>query len=307
MKPIIKIVLIILLNVSFLHTEDLTSKYKQMMTTATAETMNDVNQIQPENLQNTKIDKKYNFIERINKIQNLKQDTFESTKNFNIRVNSEINLLQNEVKFFAKNRSKKYSAGTASMKSYDADREKMKLSLKWNGDLKSVFPEIKNLKTVTLDISNNEAKALFEKQKKHYFYIDLAYVNSKLVIFKIILNDIYQMKPLSKQNSSSISSKNNKTSLTSDLPTHTKVKRSSKKRDSLSILNWFHPKSEPRQLYIVTFRLNEKIKKYRVYCPTGMVRDITGKWKKARKAYSEDNIRYENKRVLRKVFDTVCN
>ena len=40
------------------------------------------------------------------------------------------------------NASKEYSAGTAQMKSYDADRERMQLSLTWNSDLKTIFPEI---------------------------------------------------------------------------------------------------------------------------------------------------------------------
>lgn len=77
---------------------------------------------------------------------------------------------------------------------------------------------------------------------------------------------------------------------------------------SPAIINFYHPKSEPKQLYIVDFKYENRTKKYRVYCPTGMVRDISnGKWKKAREAYSEDKIKYGNKRIIRQVFDEICN
>jgi hypothetical protein len=70
-----------------------------------------------------------------------------------------------------------------------------------------------------------------------------------------------------------------------------------------------HPRSEPRGLYIVDFKsdLDRTVRRYRIYCPTGMVRDIThGKWKKARKAYLEDHYKYGGNYVVREVFETVC-
>jgi len=71
----------------------------------------------------------------------------------------------------------------------------------------------------------------------------------------------------------------------------------------------YHPRSEPPELYIVTFvtRYDREVQKYRMYCPTGMVREITGgSWQKARKAYREDRLKYGSKRVVRKVFDEIC-
>lgn len=70
-----------------------------------------------------------------------------------------------------------------------------------------------------------------------------------------------------------------------------------------------HPVSEPEGLYIVTFEslYDNGLRKYRIYCPTGMVRDITGgKWRKARKAYMEDRVKYGSKMIVRKVFEDVC-
>jgi hypothetical protein len=73
------------------------------------------------------------------------------------------------------------------------------------------------------------------------------------------------------------------------------------------LTNYYHPKSEPAQLYIVDFDYGTTHKTYRVYCPTGMVRDISnGGWKKARKAYVEDRVKYGNNRVVREIFEEVC-
>jgi hypothetical protein len=86
------------------------------------------------------------------------------------------------------------------MKSYDADKEKMKLSLKWNNVLKSIFPEIKNLQTVVLNISRNEAKKLFQEKKTHYFHIDVTYINNKLTISRMSIYDKYELsKPIQKK------------------------------------------------------------------------------------------------------------
>ena len=77
----------------------------------------------------------------------------------------------------------------------------------------------------------------------------------------------------------------------------------------VEVLKIHHSPSEPRGLYIVTYasRYDESLQKYRVYCPTGMVREITnGSWQKARKAYQEDRVKYGSKRVVRQMFDFVC-
>jgi len=78
---------------------------------------------------------------------------------------------------------------------------------------------------------------------------------------------------------------------------------------SVYIYDVYHPASEPNGLYIVTFDTyyDKFTQKYRVYCPTGMVREITGgKWRKARKAYKEDRLKYRSNYVVRRVFDAVC-
>ena len=75
------------------------------------------------------------------------------------------------------------------------------------------------------------------------------------------------------------------------------------------IINSYHPQSEPEELYIVEFKAQENasVKTYRMYCPTGMVRDISnGSFKKARKAYIEDRVKYDNRMIIRNVFESVC-
>jgi len=73
------------------------------------------------------------------------------------------------------------------------------------------------------------------------------------------------------------------------------------------LANYYHPASEARGLYIVDFSYNGRHKSYRMYCPTGMVRDISdGAWKKARKAYVEDRVNYGSRMVVRNIFDRVC-
>lgn len=71
--------------------------------------------------------------------------------------------------------------------------------------------------------------------------------------------------------------------------------------------DYYHPQSEPRGLYIVDFTYDNSYYTYRMYCPTGMVRDITGgSWGKDRKAYQEDRIYFGGARVVRSAFDAVC-
>ncbi len=193
-------VIIVLFSSSLYGDDDLTSRYKHIMSTSV--------QIQPsesnttnEIIQNQQPDSNtsYPLIGEIAKIQALKQDTFESTSDFYNRREQTISEFLNKAKFFAQNASKEYSAGTATMKSYDADRERMQLTLNWNDNLKSLFSEIKDLQIVSLSISKDEAKALFEKEKTHFFHIDLSYVNSKLSISEILIYNRYKMYQLKKK------------------------------------------------------------------------------------------------------------
>ncbi len=74
------------------------------------------------------------------------------------------------------------------------------------------------------------------------------------------------------------------------------------------VTSYYHPKSEPRGLYIVEFTYAKTYYTYRMYCPTGEVRDITGgRWGKARKAYEEDRRYFNGSRAVRSAFDEVCN
>lgn len=72
-------------------------------------------------------------------------------------------------------------------------------------------------------------------------------------------------------------------------------------------VDYYHPKSEPKGLYIVDFKYENRYFQYRVYCPTGDVRNITNdRWGKARKAYQEDRIKFDSIRVVREAFDYIC-
>ncbi len=200
MYIIIKTFLVLLLYTTLLLSEDLTSQYKKMMNSVPLQTQNEVSPEKTIEDKKTPTGINYNLIEEIKKIEALKQDTFEATSEFNSRRIAAITELQNKIKFFGQNTSKEYSAGTAQMKSYDADRERMQLSLNWNDNLKSAFSEIKNLKTVSLNISRDEAKKLFQEKKTHYFHIDVAYINNKLTISKMSIYDKYELsKPIQKK------------------------------------------------------------------------------------------------------------
>jgi len=72
-------------------------------------------------------------------------------------------------------------------------------------------------------------------------------------------------------------------------------------------IDYRHPRSEPKGLYIVSFNHDDRYSEYRVYCPRGDVRNITdGRWGKVRKAYQEDRVRFGNRRVVREAVDYVC-
>jgi len=75
----------------------------------------------------------------------------------------------------------------------------------------------------------------------------------------------------------------------------------------VEVTNYSHPPSEPQGLFVVDFNYGGVEYTYRIYCPSGEVRDITGgNWGKSRKAYQEDSIYFEGARVVRMAFDQVC-
>lgn len=136
-----------------------------------------------------------NYIENLKKIQSMKQDTFESSKEFKERRSNVINTLEKKVNPFALRGSKEFSAGTAIMKKYDADKEEMQLSLKWNKEIQELFLETKKLTIVSLEIPRNQAKHLFLKQSTHNFHIAIDYRKNKVDITKIMIyNRIIEVK-----------------------------------------------------------------------------------------------------------------
>ena len=135
----------------------------------------------------------YDYVGSIQKIMALKQDTFESSREFNTRQDRAISELKDKIQSFARKGSKKYSAGTATMKNYDADKERMRLSLTWNKDIQSSFPSSKIFKNVSLNISREEAKNIFQKQRTHNFHIEVSFINNKITISKMKLYDKFKL------------------------------------------------------------------------------------------------------------------
>ena len=129
----------------------------------------------------------------IRKIKNMRQGTFESSRDFEVKRNNKIVELQNKTKFFARTGEKKFSFGTVKMKSYDADLEKMILAVSWNKEVYKIFPELKKVHTVYLDIPRVEAKDLFEEKKKHYFHIETGYRDEELIVTNMLLYDRYSL------------------------------------------------------------------------------------------------------------------
>lgn len=76
------------------------------------------------------------------------------------------------------------------------------------------------------------------------------------------------------------------------------------------VIKLYHPKGEPKGLYIATLHLGDSYyveKKYRIYCPTSTVRDITKvKWGKARTVWEEDNIVFNGEGYLFEDFKEIC-
>ena len=136
-------------------------------------------------------DEKKSLALLVENINNLKQGTFESTKEFKKRHLTKMSEFQNSTKFYAQKGLEDYSAGISTMESYNPDTQIMTLSLNWNSELKKMLPELEKINTVYTYIARAEAKKLFEKKKKHFFHIELAYADKKLEVSKIAAYDKY--------------------------------------------------------------------------------------------------------------------
>ncbi len=147
----------------------------------------------PQNISKKSLTQQYDYVQSIQEIMALKQETFESSREFKTRQDRAISELKDKIQAFARKGSKKYSAGTTTMKSYDADKERMRLSLTWNKDIQSNFPSSIILKNVSLNISREEAKNIFQKQHTHNFHIEVSYSNNKIIISKMKLYDKFEL------------------------------------------------------------------------------------------------------------------
>jgi uncharacterized protein YraI len=132
--------------------------------------------------------------EEIKEIVDLKQGTFESSGEFQKRRDDKIADLDKKVVFLAQDGDKEYSAGTATMKHYDADSEIMTLTLHWNADLEPLLPETKAIKTATMKISRANAKKLFEKKDTHYFHINITYQDSRPTLSRMAMYGKYKLE-----------------------------------------------------------------------------------------------------------------
>ncbi len=172
---------------SLLNAEGLADQYRQKMGIGSprsdqtvTDTSNSINKTEDD------------ILADIRKIKNMKQDIFESTKDFKIKRNNQIVELKNKTKFFARTGEKKFSFGSVKMKSYDADRETMQLVVTWHKEVFTLFPELKKVHTVYLNIPRAEAKDLFEEKKRHYFHTEIGYRDEALIVTSMLLYDKYR-------------------------------------------------------------------------------------------------------------------
>jgi len=120
-------------------------------------------------------------------IENMRKDTFESHSQFDARVYNAKMALKKKIKRLANQSISSHIVGYLSMESYDADIQKMELTLKWNA-LNNMF-NTKDKGRLYLDISRKVAKKLFEKQRTYPFYITVKFSNYKILIDKIFIQD----------------------------------------------------------------------------------------------------------------------
>ncbi len=147
--------------------------------------------IQKSNISTSKSEKP--IIRDIKDIQSLRKNTFESTSQFTERRNKKVSELNSKVVMSAKKDLSDYSAGTAIMKFYNADNEKITLALLWDKDIVLLWPEITTQKVTSIKIPRNEAKKLFSQKNTHYFYIKISYLGAKLILSDITLLNKYQL------------------------------------------------------------------------------------------------------------------
>ncbi|SHO81693.1 Putative tail fiber protein [hydrothermal vent metagenome] len=121
-------------------------------------------------------------------IENMKKDTFESHSQFDARrYNAKMALKKKVIRLANSNISNKI-VGYLSMDSYDADMQKMQLSLKWNS-LHNMF-NTKDKEKLYLDINRKDARRLFEDKRTYPFYITIKFINYKILIDKIFIKDM---------------------------------------------------------------------------------------------------------------------
>lgn len=172
---------------SLLSAEDLTDKYRQKM--GMESTKSDRTVMHTSNSVKKSED---DILVDIRKIKEMRQDIFQSTKDFEAKRNSKIVELKNKTKFFARTGEKKFSFGSVKMKSYDADREIMQLDVTWNKEAYMLFPELKKVHTAYLNIPRAQAKDLFEEKKRHYFHTEIGYRDENLIVTNMLLYDKYR-------------------------------------------------------------------------------------------------------------------
>ena len=172
---------------SLFGAEDLTDKYRQKMGMESPRT--DRTAIHTSNSIKKSED---NILADIRKIKEMRQDTFQSTRDFEVKRNSKIVELKNKTKFFARTGEKKFSFGSVKMKSYDADQEIMQLDVSWDKEVYTLFPELKKVHTAYLNIPRAQAKDLFEEKKRHYLHTEIGYRDETLIVTSMLLYDKYR-------------------------------------------------------------------------------------------------------------------
>jgi len=120
-------------------------------------------------------------------IESMKKDTFESHSQFDARVYDAKMALSKKIKRLANQSISSYTVGYLSMESYDADIQKMELTLKWN-NLNDMF-HTKDKANLYSDISRKVAKRLFQEKRTYPFYITVKFYNYKIWIDKIFIQD----------------------------------------------------------------------------------------------------------------------
>lgn len=201
-----KIVYALILCISLssaLKAENLLNQYQQKMSGASLQKQ-DRTKIQENDIASVDL-KEDDILVDIENIKKMKQGTFESTPDFLKRRNSKIKNLDEKVSFSSQNGDEKHSFGSVTMKSYDADTERMLLTVHWKKEVYSLFPELKIVHTAYLDIPRDQASELFEEKKRHYFHTELGYRGEELRITGMLLYNKYRFyakvkrKPVARQ------------------------------------------------------------------------------------------------------------